>query len=487
MTSEQELKAALAEVIETVALPTLGAATSGKVREAWRLPGGKRVLVTTDRVSAFDRVLGTIPFKGQVLNQLSAWWFERTRNIVANHMIAVPDANTMVVRDAAPLPVEVIVRGFLTGVTSTSLWTMYTAGVERPYGLELPAGLAKDDRLLRAVVTPTTKATGGAHDEPLSGAEVVARGLVAPALWAKVEATALALFAEGQRVAEAAGLLLVDTKYELGLVDGELTLIDEVHTPDSSRYWVKSAWESRTADAAPEHLDKELLRKELAAIGYKGDGVAPPLSDAVRVRLAGRYIELFERLTGEAFVPVLGGRARVEAALTKPLVPILMGSRSDLEHGMKVKSSLEAFGIAAELRVASAHKSPALLLEVLEAYEADPRPKVYVAIAGRSNALSGMLCAAVTAPVVTCPPYSDRFGGADVFSSLRMPSYVAPALVLDPENAAFFCAKVLGLQLPEVRWKVAQVQTQSRDKLRSDDSELVAEGRAQLAADRGLT
>ena len=164
MTSEQELKAALAEVIETVALPALGPAGSGQVREAWRLPGGKRVLVTSDRVSAFDRVLGTIPFKGQVLNQLSAWWFGRTRDIVANHMVAVPDANTMIVRDAEPLPVEVIVRGFLTGVTSTSLWTMYEKGVARPYGLELPAGMNKDDRLPRAVVTPTTKATGGAHD-----------------------------------------------------------------------------------------------------------------------------------------------------------------------------------------------------------------------------------------------------------------------------------------------------------------------------------
>jgi len=472
MVTEHELQAALAEVIETVALPELGAAMSGKVREAWRLPGGKRVLVTTDRVSAFDRVLGTIPCKGQVLNQLSAWWFGRTRGIVGNHMIAVPDANTMIVRDAEPLPVEVIVRGFLTGVTSTSLWTMYAAGVERPYGLDLPPGMAKDDRLPRAVVTPTTKAPAGAHDEPLSGAEVVRRGLVAAALWQRVEASALALFAEGQRVAEAAGLLLVDTKYELGLVAGELTLIDEVHTPDSSRYWVKAAWEARTPDAPPEHLDKELLRKELAAIGYRGDGPPPVLSDAIRVRLAGRYIELYERLTGESFVPAAGGRGRIERALSQPLVPILMGSRSDLEHGMKVKSALEAFGIASVLRVASAHKSPALLLEVLEGYEADPRPKVYVAIAGRSNALSGMLCAAVTAPVVTCPPYSDRFGGADVFSSLRMPSNVAPALVLDPENAAFFCAKVLGLRAPEVRWKVAQAQAQSRDKLRADDAEL---------------
>jgi phosphoribosylaminoimidazole-succinocarboxamide synthase len=472
MVGEAELREALNEVIEAVSLVGLGPAASGKVREAWRLPGGRRVLVTTDRVSAFDRVLGTIPCKGQVLNQLSAWWFTRTRELVKNHMLAVPDPNTMIVRDAEPLPVEVIVRGFLTGVTSTSLWTMYAAGVERPYGLELPRGMQKDDRLPRPVLTPTTKALAGQHDTPLSGADVVAQGLVPEALWKKVEATALALFAEGQRVAEAAGLLLVDTKYELGLVDGELTLIDEVHTPDSSRYWVKSAWEARTPERPPEHLDKELLRKELAAVGYRGDGPPPPLSDDIRVRLGARYVELYERLTGQAFVPAGGGRARVERALSTPLVPILMGSRSDLEHGLKVKHALEGFGIAAELRVASAHKSPGLLLEVLSAYEADPRPKVYVAIAGRSNALSGLLCAAVTAPVVTCPPYSDRFGGADVFSSLRMPSHVAPALVLDPENAAFFCAKVLGLREPGARWKVAEVQAHSRDKLRHDDEEL---------------
>jgi phosphoribosylaminoimidazole-succinocarboxamide synthase len=471
------LRAALAPGGTLDALPAeldvLGHRYSGKVRENFT-KDGLRTIVVTDRVSAFDRVLGTIPFKGQVLNQLSAWWFQRTRELVANHMLAVPDPNTMVVRDAEPLPVEVIVRGYLTGVTATSLWTMYAAGVERPYGLDLPAGMHKDDRLPRPVLTPTTKAAAGQHDAPLSSAEVVARGLVPEALWRKVEAVALALFAEGQRVAEAAGLLLVDTKYELGLVDGRLVLIDEVHTPDSSRYWLASAWQARTPDRPPEHLDKELLRKELAAIGYRGDGAPPPLSDAIRKRLSARYIELFERLTGESFAPAAGGRDRIERALSRPLVPILMGSRSDLEHGMKVKNALAELGVASELRVASAHKSPGLLLEVLDGYESDPRPKVYIAIAGRSNALSGMLCAAVSAPVVSCPPYSDRFGGADVFSSLRMPSHVAPALVLDPENAAFFCAKVLSLMAADVRWKVAAVQQASRDKLRHDDAELVS-------------
>lgn len=466
---EATLTDALGDAIEGVALPHLGPATHGKVREAWRLAGGRRLLVTTDRVSAFDRVLGTIPFKGQVLNQLSAWWFARTRDIVANHLIAVPDPNSMVVRDAEPLPVEIIVRGFLTGVTSTSLWTLYSAGVERPYGLTLPAGMSKNDRLPAAVLTPTTKALAGEHDAPLSSAEVVERALVEPKLWARVERTALALFAEGQRVAEAAGLLLVDTKYEMGLVDGELVLIDEVHTPDSSRYWIKQAWENRSPERPPAHLDKELLRQELAAIGYRGDGPAPALSDEIRARLAARYIELYERLTEKTFEPARGGSQRVERALSRPLVPVLMGSRSDLEHAGRVKEALERFGVEAELRIASAHKSPALLLETLAGYEADPRPKVYIAIAGRSNALSGMLCAAVSAPVVSCPPYSDRFAGADVFSSLRMPSSVAPALVLDPANAAFFCAKVLGLASADIRERVAAVQEQSRDKLRSDD------------------
>lgn len=482
MLTVSELEAALPHVLES--LPRLaghGPALSGKVRDAWVLPKGMRLIVTSDRVSAFDRVVGTIPFKGQVLNELSAWWFRHTRDVVDNHLVTVPDPNAMVVRDAEPLPVEVIVRGFLTGVTSTSLWTMYDKNVVRPYGLDLPPGMQKNDRLPHPVVTPTTKALAGQHDRPLSSAEVVSSGLIPAELWARVEATALALFAAGQRRAEAAGLLLVDTKYEFGLVRdatgrATLTLIDELHTPDSSRYWLKDAWENRSPEHPPAHLDKELLRQELAALGYRGDGPAPVLPDALRVRLAARYIELYERLTRETFVPRPADAGpvaeQVTRALTRPLVPILMGSRSDLEHGTRVKQALAEFGIESELRIASAHKSPALLLEVLDGYEADPRPKVYIAIAGRSNALSGMLCAAVSAPVVSCPPYSDRFGGADVFSSLRMPSHVAPALVLDPENAAFFCAKVLGLREPAVRDRIALVQAQSREKLRHDDASL---------------
>lgn len=477
MLSQERLTAGLADALERApALPHLGPVQSGKVRDAWPLGGGRRLLVTSDRVSAFDRVLGTIPFKGQVLNQLSAWWFGKTHALVKNHLLTVVDPNAMVVRDAEPLPVEVVVRGFITGVTSTSLWTLYKDGVERPYGLDLPEGLQKDDRLPRPVITPTTKAGPGQHDSRITPDEIVARGLVDRVLWKRVSDAALALFEEGQRVAEAAGLLLVDTKYEFGLVDGELCLIDEIHTPDSSRYWLKSAWEARQQTGQPpEHLDKELLRLELKAMGYSGDGPAPALPDALRTRLGGKYIELFERLTGMVFDPGEPGAppyARLAARLATPVVPILMGSKSDLDHARHVQKALESFGVQSELRIASAHKSPAQLLGTIDHYETDPRPKVYVAIAGRSNALSAMLCAAVTAPVVSCPPYSDRFGGADVFSSLRMPSGVAPALVLDPDNAALFCAKVLGLQDTAMRQRVAAVQAQHREKLRRDDDEL---------------
>jgi phosphoribosylaminoimidazole-succinocarboxamide synthase len=202
------------------------------------------------------------------------------------------------------LPVEVIVRGYITGVTSTSLWTLYHQGVAKPYGLELPAGLRKNDPLPAPVITPTTKATGGAHDERLTPAEVVDRGLVDPALWDQVQRAALAVFSRGQQVARRAGLILVDTKYEFGLIDGHLALIDEIHTPDSSRYWTADSYEAvKGSDKEPESFDKEFLRLWFVAQGYKGDGVAPAMPPDFVAQVAERYIAAYERLTGLPFVP----------------------------------------------------------------------------------------------------------------------------------------------------------------------------------------
>ncbi|MCB0007383.1 MAG: phosphoribosylaminoimidazolesuccinocarboxamide synthase, partial [Anaerolineales bacterium] len=306
------LEAALADVVDKVDLSGLGERQHGKVRDLYKV-GNKRILITTDRVSAFDRVLGLIPYKGQVLNQLSAWWFGQTADIVANHLLAVPDPNVTVAREAEPLPVEIVVRGYITGVTTTSLWYLYEQGDRTPYGIPLPDGLQKNDPLPTPIITPTTKAEKGQHDERLTRQEILERGLVAPALYAEIERAALGLFARGQEVAARAGLILVDTKYEFGLVDGQLTLIDEIHTPDSSRYWVADSYQRGTE---PENYDKEFLRKWFAARGYRGDGEQPVMPPPFVAQVAQRYIGAYEKLTGTAFTPgELPAQARIQRNL----------------------------------------------------------------------------------------------------------------------------------------------------------------------------
>lgn len=280
---------------------------AGKVRVSYAFGDRYRLMVTTDRLSAFDRIIAGVVYKGQVLNQLSAWWFETTRDIVANHVVAVPDPNVLVARAATTLPVEVVVRGYITGVTSTSLWTPYERGERHLYGYELPDGLVKNERLPEPLITPTTKPPAGsdAHDEPLTVAEVTARGLVDPARWEQITTAALALFARGQARAADAGLILVDTKYEFGLdADGAVMLIDELHTPDSSRYWMADSYAERlAAGAEPESLDKEVVRRALAAAGFVGDGAVPELGAEVWAATTDRYVDAYERLTGDPFVP----------------------------------------------------------------------------------------------------------------------------------------------------------------------------------------
>ncbi|NJK45959.1 MAG: phosphoribosylaminoimidazolesuccinocarboxamide synthase [Pleurocapsa sp. SU_196_0] len=300
--THEELLAAVPHALSSIDLfRAVGVQTSGKVREMVSRGDGSRILVTTDRVSAFDVILGSIPFKGQVLNQLSAWWFEQTKDIVQNHVLSVPDENVTIAREAKPLPVEIVVRGFITGVTKTSLWTMYESGARDAYGVTLPDGLKKNDALPTPVITPTTKAEQGGHDEPITAADIVARGLVGAERWAQVERAALEVFARGQAVARKAGLLLVDTKYEFGTIDSELVLIDEVHTPDSSRYWVLDSYERDSSD--PESFDKEFLRLWFAARGYKGEGVPPTMPAEFVAQVAARYIAAYERLTGLEFKP----------------------------------------------------------------------------------------------------------------------------------------------------------------------------------------
>jgi phosphoribosylaminoimidazole-succinocarboxamide synthase len=298
------VRASLFEPFVEIDLP-LPDRRDGKVRASWSCGERQRLIVTTDRLSAFDRVLAGVPYKGQVLNQLSAWWFDRTADIVANHVIDVPDPNALIAHEARPLPVEVVVRGHITGVTDTSIWGMYSDGARSIYGYDFPDGLRKNTPLPRPIVTPTTKAQRGGHDEPLSCAEVVERGLLSPERWDAVIDAALALFERGVDVGASAGLVLADTKYEFGLTaDDELIVIDEMHTPDSSRWWVAASLDGRLAAGdEPESLDKEVVRRAYADIGYKGDGPVPTVPDEVWSATTARYIDAYERLTGATFEP----------------------------------------------------------------------------------------------------------------------------------------------------------------------------------------
>ena len=271
----------------------------GKVRDIYLLED-KRILITTDRQSAFDHVLGAIPLKGQVLNKTAKYWFDQTADIVPNQVLDVPDPNVTVARELDMLPVEIVVRRYLTGSTDTSVWTNYNNGVRKFCGVDLPDGMVKNQKFEEAIITPTTKAED--HDESISPEEIVERGLVDADRWAEVEEVALELFARGTELAAQRGLILVDTKYEMGLdPEGNLTVADEIHTPDSSRYWILDSYEGLHARGEePESLDKEFLRLWLVDKGISDDNI-PELDDEIRTQVSARYIDLFERVTGEPF------------------------------------------------------------------------------------------------------------------------------------------------------------------------------------------
>jgi phosphoribosylaminoimidazole-succinocarboxamide synthase len=304
MVDSATLTAALPRCLDRTDL-RLGTKYEGKVRDNYSTGDGRRFIVVTDRISAFDRVLGTVPYKGQVLNTLAGWWFEKTRSTAPNHVLRVPDPNVLECVECTPLLVEMVVRAYATGTTSTSLWTHYERGVRSFCGHTLPDGLKKHEKLPRAILTPATKAPKGEHDVSGSREEILATGRVTPKDFDEAAELAMALFAEGQRVCAAQGLILVDTKYEFGRTrEGKLVVIDEIHTPDSSRFWQLATYDERfRAGQDPEPLDKDYVRRWYLARGYKGDGAPPPLDDEIRVGVAQRYIAAFEQITGAPFVP----------------------------------------------------------------------------------------------------------------------------------------------------------------------------------------
>lgn len=279
----------------------------GKVRDNYTTADGRRVLVSTDRISAFDRILGTLPLKGQILNWVSTWWFEQTRTVAENHVLATPDPNVLVAVECEPLPVEMVVRAYLTGTTSTSIWVHYARGERTFCGHRLPDGLRQHSKLDEPLLTPSTKAAKGGHDVSRSRAEILAESGMIAGDFDRAAELALALFRRGQELCASRGLILVDTKYEFGRnPEGRIVVMDEIHTPDSSRFWYETSYRERYARGeAPESLDKEYLRRYLAERGFMGDGPIPAIPDEIRIEASRRYLEAAELITGETFEPDL--------------------------------------------------------------------------------------------------------------------------------------------------------------------------------------
>ena len=297
-------KTILANVLTDVNVPELPNHTSGKVRDSYDLPDGRRVMIASDRQSAFDIVLAAVPHKGQVLTQTANFWFEKTAEICANHIIDMPDPNVVIGKRLDMFPIEMVVRDYMTGSTETSIWPMYQRGERVMYGITFPEGLRKNHKLPNTILTPTTKGMAGKHDETTTPAEIIETGRLTQAQWDELAALSLAIFLKGREIAAANGLILVDTKYEFGIDPdtGQITLADEIHTPDSSRYWIMETYDSRLNNGQePESLDKEFLRLWITSQCDPYKDPVPNIPPDTLLEFSGKYVRLYEQVTGQTF------------------------------------------------------------------------------------------------------------------------------------------------------------------------------------------
>lgn len=310
-------------VLNDATIPDLPNHYRGKVRDNYDLADGRRVIIASDRLSAFDRILCAIPFKGEVLTQTARFWFEATADICANHVLDYPDPNVLICRRLDILPVEIVVRGYLAGTTGTSILTLYKQGQRTMYGMTLPDGMRDNQKLATPIITPTSKEFDGGHDEPMTPADILERKLLTPAQWDELSTTALALFARGQALAEQRGLILADTKYEFGVTpDGTMVLADEIHTPDSSRYWRQASYEARfEAGERPDSFDKDVVRSWVAARCDPYSGPIPEIPGELIASTAAVYAEAYEMITGRDFAPDLSG-ATVLQRIRDRLAPL---------------------------------------------------------------------------------------------------------------------------------------------------------------------
>ncbi len=319
MISKEQILAQLPFCLESTDFPALGDKYEGKVRDNYT-KDGKRIIIVSDRLSAFDKIITKIPFKGQVLNQMAQFWFEKTKDIVGNHVIEFPDPNVVVAKECRALPVEMVVRGYLTGVTTTSVWYHYEKGGRNFCGNDLPDDMKKDQKFDEPILTPSTKAEKFGHDESVSKEEVLKRTDITEEQFDYMADVAMKLYKRGVEVAGKQGIILVDTKYEFGMDDkGDIVLIDEIHTPDSSRFWYADEYEKRFENRETQKkIDKEYLREWLAEKGFLGEGDIPEVPDDIKAETARRYIEAYELITGEEFQALPGNvYERIEQNLSK--------------------------------------------------------------------------------------------------------------------------------------------------------------------------
>ena len=415
---------------------------SGKVRNIYALGPEHLLMEASDRVSSFDRPIGSIPGKGKLLNHMSAHWLEQTRHIIPNHLISYNDAVSLV-KKCDPIMIEMVVRGYITGSTATSLWTHYARGDREYCGLAFPDGLVKNQKLPAPVVTPTTK---GVVDKPISKANIIAEGYMTAAECEFVYQKSLELFEFGQKVAAQAGLLLVDTKFEFGRTkDGQIILIDEVLTCDSSRYWLADSYDERfAAGLEPKKLDKDGVRdwvREAVEDPYKDQ--IPEIPREVVARVQQAYSNFYDRITNVDTAALIPAASPV---LPNCVAVILSGSEKDQKHVDKLLDNLKNHGIKAHSYVASAHKSTRKVLDIIEQYDGDARYRkvVWVTVAGRSNALSGVVAANSKNPVIACPPFADKLDMlVNIHSSLQCPSNVPVMTILEPVNVAISARRIL--------------------------------------------
>jgi len=400
---------------------------SGKVRDVYELDDEHLMMIATDKVSSFDRHIGIIPGKGELLNKMSDFWFNNTRHIVNNHLLST-NKNVAFVKKCKPIMIEMVVRGYITGNTSTSLWTHYNKG-ERIYcGITFPDGLKKNQKLDSPVVTPTTK---GVVDKPITESEIIADGYMSEWEYKFVKDKALELFEFGQKVADAAGFILVDTKYEFGRnCDGEIILMDEVHTCDSSRYWLKETYDAKFAEGKePDKLDKDCVRDWVKSVCDPYNDEIPEVPDNIIMKAHDSYQLFYDKITA----------VNVRQIVFPNIVVILSGSDKDSKHVDNIVSFLSQVNPTNKVVpiVASAHKNTKLVLDIIKEYDATLSKVVYITIAGRSNALSGVVAANSARPVIACPPFADKMDMmVNINSTLQCPSYVPVMTILEPINVA---------------------------------------------------